>query len=331
MARIVITNRIPTEGVELLKAEHDVWMWDEEETISREECLRRIAGADAVLTLLTEKVDDEFLDAAGEQLKVVANVAVGFNNIDVAACDARSIVATNTPKVLTETTADTAFGLMLMVTRRFGEGERIIRSQTPWQWGMFFLLGTGLQGKTLGIVGAGQIGVAMARRAKAFGMNVVYCDAYEMDPQVAAELGAQRLETDELLASADVVSLHCPLIPAGQEGSTYHLIDADALARMKPTAYVVNSARGPIIDEEALVEALRAGQIAGAGLDVFENEPTVHPGLLELDNVVLLPHLGSATVETRTAMAELAANNALALLRGEEAITPVTQARRIRG
>jgi len=324
MAKVVITNRIPREGVELLEAEHDVTMWDHEECIPREECLRMIAGADAILTLLTEKVDDEFLEAAGEQLKVVANVAVGFNNIDVAACEKRGVVATNTPKVLTETTADTAFGLMLMVTRRFGEGERVIRSRTPWQWGMFYMLGMGLQGKTIGIVGAGQIGIAMARRAKAFGMDVVYTDAFEMDPTVATELGARRVEFDELLVTADVVSLHCPLIPKGQEGSTHHLIDAAALAAMKKTAYVVNSARGPIIDEAALVEALENGEIAGAGLDVFENEPAVHEGLIGRDDVVLLPHLGSATVETRTAMAELAARNALAVLAGTAPETPVT-------
>ena len=325
MAKVVITNRIPREGVEMLEAEHDVTMWDSEDCISREKCLEMIKGADAILTLLTEKVDDEFLDAAGDQLQVVANVAVGFNNIDVAACERHGVVATNTPKVLTETTADTAFGLMLMVTRRFGEGERVIRSKTPWQWGMFYMLGMGLQGKTIGIVGAGQIGIAMARRAKAFGMDVVYTDAREMDPAVAKELGARRVDMDELLATADVVSLHCPLIPEGQEGSTFHLIDADALKKMKKTAYVVNSARGPIIDEAALVEALENGEIAGAGLDVFENEPAVHEGLLERDDVVLLPHLGSATVETRTAMAELAARNALAVLAGKAPETPVTK------
>ncbi|WP_040157872.1 2-hydroxyacid dehydrogenase [Mobilicoccus massiliensis] len=325
MAKVVITNRIPQEGVDLLEEHHEVTVWDHDECISRETCLELIRGADAILTLLTEKVDDEFLDAAGDQLKVVANVAVGYNNIDVAACEKRGVIATNTPKVLTETTADTAFGLMLMATRRFGEGERVIRSSTPWQWGMFYMLGMGLQGKTIGIVGAGQIGVAMARRAKAFGMDVIYTDAFEMAPEVAAELGAKKVELDELLATADVVSLHCPLIPAGQEGSTHHLIDADALAKMKKTAYLVNSARGPIVDEAALVEALKNGEIAGAGLDVFEDEPTVHEGLLELDNVVLLPHLGSATVETRTAMAELAARNALAVLAGEKPETPVTK------
>lgn len=325
MSKVFIANRIPASAAEALRARHEVDYHDDETTISRAELLRRVQGADAVVTLLTEKVDEELLDTAGDQLKVVANVAVGFNNIDVPACEARGVVATNTPQVLTETTADTAFGLMLMATRRFGEGERIIRSGTPWQWGMFYLLGMGLQGKTVGIVGMGQIGQAMARRCVAFGMTVVYADEFELDEATAAALGgARRMPLDELLATADVVSLHCPLTE-----STRHLINAESLAAMKKTAYVVNSARGPVVDEAALVAALQNGDIAGAGLDVFENEPQVHPGLLECENVVLLPHLGSATTETRTAMADLAARNVLALLDGAEAITPVTKATRV--
>ena len=319
MARVVVTNRIPAEGLAALRAEHEVIAWEHEECISRAECLELVKGADGILTLLTEKVDAELLDAAGPQLKVVANVAVGYNNIDVPACEARGVVATNTPRVLTETTADTAFGLMLMVTRRFGEGERVIRSQTPWQWGMFYLLGMGLQGKTVGIVGMGQIGVAMARRAKAFGMSVVYADDYAPPAAALEGLDARKVTLDELLRVSDVVSLHCPYLP-----STHHLLSTEQFALMKRTAFVVNSARGPIIDEAALVAALEAGEIAGAGLDVFENEPAVHPGLLSMENVVLLPHLGSATVETRTAMAELAAANCLNVLRGEAPITPVT-------
>lgn len=319
MAKVVVTNRIPAEGLAALRAEHEVIAWEHEECISRAECLGLVKGADGILTLLTEKVDAELLDAAGPQLKVVANVAVGYNNIDVPACEARGVVATNTPRVLTETTADTAFGLMLMVTRRFGEGERVIRSQTPWQWGMFYLLGMGLQGKTVGIVGMGQIGVAMARRAKAFGMSVVYADDYDPPAAALEGLDARKVTLDELLRVSDVVSLHCPYLP-----STHHLLSTEQFALMKRTAFVVNSARGPIIDEAALVAALEAGEIAGAGLDVFENEPAVHPGLLSMENVVLLPHLGSATVETRTAMAELAAANCLNVLRGEAPITPVT-------
>lgn len=318
MSRVVVTGRIPEAALENLRAHHDVDAWEGEGSISREELLRRVAGADAIVSLLTERVDAELLDAAGPQLKVVSNVAVGYDNIDVPACTERGITATNTPGVLTEATADIAFGLILMATRRLGEGERLIRAGQPWKWGMFFLLGSSLQGKTLGIVGMGGIGQATARRAKAFGMEIVYQSRSEIDPQIAAELGARRVELDELLAISDVVSLHCPYGP-----NTHHLIGAEQLAGMKDTAYLVNTARGPIIDEAALALALREGQIAGAGLDVFENEPKVHPWLLELDNVTLVPHLGSATVETRTAMAVLAATNTLAVLNGEQPPTPI--------
>ena len=318
MSKIVVTGRIPEVAVERLRAEHEVDAWSAAEAISREELLARVAGADALLTLLTERVDAELLDAAGPQLKVVANVAVGYDNVDVPACTARGIIATNTPGVLTEATADVAFALILMATRRTGEGERVIRSGQPWKWGMFYLLGSGLQGKTLGVVGMGGIGQATARRARAFGMDVIYQSRSELAPEVAAELGARRVELDELLATADVVSLHCPYSPA-----THHLIGAEQFAAMRDSAYLVNTARGPIVDEAALADALRDGQIAGAGLDVYEREPLVHAGLLELDNVALLPHLGSATIETRTAMATLAADNALAVLAGEQPPTPI--------
>ncbi|WP_458116389.1 2-hydroxyacid dehydrogenase [Arthrobacter sp. D2-10] len=312
MSRVVVTGRVPEAAIEKLRAEHEVDAWEGSESIGREELLRRVAGADAVVSLLTERIDAELLDAAGPQLRMVANVAVGYDNIDVPACSQRGIVATNTPGVLTDATADIAFGLILMATRRLGEGERIIRSGQAWKWGMFFLLGSSLQGKTLGVVGMGGIGQATARRARAFGMEIVYQSRSEIDPRVAAELGARRVELDELLAISDVVSLHCPYGPA-----THHLIGAEQLVSMKDSAYLINTARGPIVDEAALASALRDGQIAGAGLDVFENEPSVHPGLLELENVALVPHLGSATVETRTAMAMLAADNVLAVLSGE--------------
>jgi glyoxylate reductase len=250
-------------------------------------------------------------------LKIVSNVAVGYNNIDVAACQSRGVLVTNTPGVLTDATADIAMALVLMTTRRLGEGERVIRSQTPWQWGMGYMLGTGIQGKRLGIVGMGQIGLATARRAHAFGMSIAFSRRTVM---AAAELGlpAEQLELDELLATSDVVSLHCPY-----SKDTHHLIGAREFSLMKSTAFLVNTARGPIVDEAALVTALRSGVIAGAGLDVFENEPEVHPGLLDLDNVVLIPHLGSATVETRTAMATTAAANTLAVLAGRPPLNPV--------
>lgn len=318
MAKVVVTGRIPEAALEKLRAEHEVDAWDGEQSISREELLGKVAGADALVTLLTERVDAELLEVAGPQLKVVSNVAVGYDNIVVADCTARGVRATNTPGVLTEATADIAFGLILMATRRLGEGERLIRSGTPWKWGMFFLLGSSLQGKTLSVVGMGGIGQATARRAKAFGMEVVYQSRSEIDPAIAAELGARRAELDELLTISDVVSLHCPY-----GANTHHLIGAQQLATMKPEAYLVNTARGPIVDEAALAQALREGVIAGAGLDVFEREPAVHPELLELENVALVPHLGSSTVETRTAMAVLASENTLAVLRGEDPVTPV--------
>ena len=319
MSRVVVTGRIPDAALEKIRAEHEVDAWAGPESISREELLRRVAGADAIVSLLTERVDGELLDAAGPQLKVVSNVAVGYDNIDVPACTSRGVVATNTPGVLTEATADIAFGLILMATRRLGEGERLIRAGQPWKWGMFFLLGSSLQGKTLGVVGMGGIGQATARRAKAFGMEIVYQSRSEIDPAIAAELGARRVDLDELLTVSDVVSLHCPYGP-----NTHHLIGAEQLAAMKSSTYLVNTARGPIVDEAALAAALRDGVIAGAGLDVFEKEPQVHPDLLDLENVTLVPHLGSATVETRTAMAVLAADNTLAVLRGEQPPTPIS-------
>lgn len=318
MSRVVVTGRIPDAALEKLRAEHEVDAWTGPESISREELLSRVAGADAIVSLLTERVDAELLDAAGRQLKVVSNVAVGYDNIDVPACTERGIIATNTPGVLTEATADIAFGLILMATRRLGEGERLIRAGQPWKWGMFFLLGSSLQGKTLGVVGMGGIGQATARRAKAFGMDIVYQSRSEIDPAIAAELGARRVDLDELLTVSDVISLHCPYGP-----NTHHLIGAEQLSAMKSSTYLVNTARGPIVDEAALAAALREGVIAGAGLDVFEDEPTVHPELLDLENVTLVPHLGSATVETRTAMAVLAADNTLAVLRGDQPRTPI--------
>ncbi|MFE4541124.1 2-hydroxyacid dehydrogenase [Arthrobacter sp. NPDC056727] len=318
MSRVVVTGRIPDAALEQLRAEHEVDAWTGPESISREELLRRVAGADAIVSLLTERIDGELLDAAGPQLKVVSNVAVGYDNIDVPACTERGVVATNTPGVLTEATADIAFGLILMATRRLGEGERLIRAGQAWKWGMFFLLGSSLQGKTLGVVGMGGIGQATARRAKAFGMDIVYQSRSEIDPAIAAELGARRVDLDELLTVSDVISLHCPYGP-----NTHHLIGAEQLSAMKSSTYLINTARGPIVDEAALAAALREGVIAGAGLDVFEKEPQVHPELLDLENVTLVPHLGSATVETRTAMAVLAADNTLAVLRGEQPPTPI--------
>jgi glyoxylate reductase len=228
------------------------------------------------------------------------------------------VVATNTPGVLVDATADIAMALILMSTRRLGEAERMVREGGSWSWSMFFMLGTGLQGKTLGIVGLGQIGAATARRARAFGMRIAYAGRRRADAALESELGAGMLDLDELLATADVVSIHTPLSDA-----TRHLIDGRRLALMKPTAHLVNTSRGPVVDEAALAAALRDGTIAGAGLDVFEREPEIHPGLRGLENVVLIPHLGSATIETRTAMGVLAAENTVAVLAGRPPPTPI--------
>ena len=317
-ARIVVTRRIPDPAIELLEGAGDVWVSPHDRPLSADELHSAVAGADAAVTLLHDRVDDAFLDAAGPALRIVANVAVGYDNVDVEACARRGVVVSNTPGVLTEATADIAFALILMSTRRLGEGERLIRARTPWSWSMFFMLGTGLQGKTLGIVGLGKIGQATARRARAFGMEIVYAGRRRAAEDVEAELSARFLPLDELLTTADVVTLHCPL-----SAETRHLIDGTALARMQPSAHLVNTTRGPVVDEAALAEALRAGAIAGAGLDVFEREPEVHPDLLELENVVLIPHLGSATIETRTAMGVLAAENVVAVLGGSAPVTPV--------
>jgi len=317
--KIVVTGRIPDAALELLRSIEgsDVWTWLDDEVIPTEIRNEQLADAHAAVTLLTDRVDAEFL-AAAPDLAIVANVAVGYNNIDVAACSGRDVVVTNTPGVLTDATADLAMALVLMTTRRLGEGERLIRSGAPWQWGMFMMLGTGLQGRTLGIVGMGGIGEALAQRARAFGMEIVYHNRRAVDAPTAERLGARLVDLDELLATSDVVSLNCPYSDA-----THHLIDAAALATMQPTAHLVNTARGPIVDEAALVDALANGVIAGAALDVFEHEPEVHPGLVELDTAVLIPHLGSATVETRTAMATTAAANVVEVLAGRAPLNAV--------
>jgi len=314
---VVVLGRVPSAAIDALKAEHEVWAWDSDDPLPSAKRDEVLATAAAALTLLGDRVDDAFLDAA-PNLRVISNVAVGYNNIDVDACARRGVIVTNTPGVLTDATADLAFGLLLAVTRRMGEGERLIRSGQPWQWSMFMMLGTGLQHRRIGIVGMGDIGLAVARRARAFGMHVAYHNRRAVDPTTEAQLGATLLPLSELLSTSDVVSLHCPYTP-----ETHHLINRDSLGLMRPTSYLINTARGPIVDEAALVEALTNGVIAGAGLDVYENEPTVHPGLLHLDNVALAPHLGSATEETRTEMALLAARNVIEVMAGNPPITPV--------
>jgi glyoxylate reductase len=262
--------------------------------------------------LLTDAIDASVLDAAGPSLKVVANVAVGYNNIDLPACRARGVAVTNTPDVLTNACADFTWALILAVTRRLGEGERQLRAGQWKGWALDHMLGMELRGKQLGLVGLGRIGRAVAGKAPAFGMTVAYTS------RTATLEGATAMPLDRLLATSDVVSLHCPMTP-----ETRHLIDQKALARMKRSAYLINTSRGPVVDEAALAWALKERLIAGAALDVYEKEPEVHPGLLALENALLIPHLASATTETRTAMADLAASNVIAVLAGRPAVTPV--------
>lgn len=318
--RIVVTRRVPDSALELLRAVGDVWVSPHDRPLTTAELHEAVAGADAVVGLLHDRIDSALLNAAGAQLRCVANVAVGYDNIDVPAATQRGVRVTNTPGVLTDATADLAMALILMTTRRLGEGERLLRARRPWSWHLFFMLGTGLQGKTLGIVGLGAIGSATARRARAFGMRIAYASPEPAPPELERELETRRMGLDELFAAADVVSLHVPLTE-----DTRHLVDADRLRRMKPTAHLVNTTRGPVVNEAALASALAEGVIAGAALDVFEREPEVHPGLLDCENVVIVPHLGSATIETRTAMAELAARNAVAVLSGQAPPTPVNE------
>lgn len=309
-AKVLVTREIPAAGMTLLEG-YDVAVLGEG-VPGREELLEAASGAAAILSTLTETVDAELLDAAGSGLRVVANLAVGYDNVDVEAATERGVVVTNTPGVLDETTADTAFMLLLAAARRLGEGERLVRSGEWEAWGPKQLTGPDVYGKRLGIVGFGRIGQAVARRAGGFGMSVLY-HARSRKPEAERELDARRMSLDDLLRESDFVSLHTPLT-----SETEGLIGAREFGLMKREAVLVNTARGPVVDEAALAEALASGEIFAAGLDVYEQEPEVHPKLLELENVVLAPHIGSASIETRDRMARLAAENLVAVLEGRE-------------
>ncbi|MEW6250161.1 MAG: D-glycerate dehydrogenase [Planctomycetota bacterium] len=317
-AKVVVSRRTPPPLVEMLSvAGLHADVFDQDDPPARAALLDHARGAAGLVTMLSEKVDRELLDAAGPGLKVVANFAVGYDNIDLAACRQRGVRVTNTPGVLTDATADIAWALILSTARRIVEGDRLVRTGRWTGWQPLQLLGLQLSGATLGIVGAGRIGTAVALRSMGFSMRVLYVDD-RVSPELEQKLGAQRVALRDLLPAADVLSLHVPLTPA-----TRHLIGREQLRSMKPTAILINTARGPVVDEAALVEALRERRIAAAGFDVYEHEPQLTPGLTDLPNVVLLPHLGSATTATRQKMSQMVADNVLAVLAGREPPNPV--------
>jgi glyoxylate reductase len=301
--RVLLTRRIPRSILERLEADVDVDLYEGTGAMTADELRVRVRDKDGLVSVLTDKVTRELLGEA-DRLKVVSNIAVGYENINIPAARERGVVVTNTPDVLTEATAELTWSLILAVARRIAEGDRLIRRGGWKGWTLDFMLGTELRGKQLGIIGRGRIGRAVAAKAPAFGMHAVFAK--------------HDMSLDELLISSDVISIHTPMTP-----ETRHMIDRRTLARMKRTAILVNAARGPIVDEEALAWALNERLIAGAGLDVYEREPIVHEALLTLENVVLVPHLGSATRETRTAMIDLAVSNVLAVLAGRPPLTPV--------
>ena len=319
MARnIFISNILPDEARALIPRDVTVDYNSGQTGLSKTELISRLRGKDGLICHIISTIDEEVL-AAAPTVKVVANVAVGYNNIDVAAARRRGVVVTNTPDVLTETTADFAWTLLMAAARRVVEADHFARSGQWHKWEWDLLWGADVFGKTLGVVGFGRIGRAVARRALGFNMRVLYQDAVRADAAVERELRATRMDLEPLLAESDFVSLHTPLLP-----ETRHLMGERTLKLMKKSAVLVNAARGPVVDEAGLVRALKEGWIAGAGLDVFEEEPKIHPGLLPLKNVVLAPHIASASFDTRLAMATLAVRNCLAVLDGKPPLTPVS-------
>ena len=317
--KVVVTRKIPGNGVKMLQgAGYEVAVSPHDRPLERQELLEFIKGADAVMTQLEDEVDDEYLNAAGPQLKIVANYAVGFNNLNLDSLASHNVIGTNTPDVLTEAVAEHAFGLMLAIGRRIVEADKLTRVKAV-EFGPEVLLGLELKGKTLGVIGLGRIGSRVAEIAHAIGMNVIYFDNNKQNQELEQKVGAQARDSVEaVLKEADIISLHVPLLD-----STKHLINADRLKMMKPTSYLVNTSRGPVVAEAELVEALRNKTIAGAALDVGETEPKWAEGLVDLDNVVLTPHIASATNEARSAMGVLAAENIIEVLNGRPPKTPV--------
>lgn len=312
--KVFVTRKIPQTGLDLLtQAGHEVKISPLDRPLSRDELKQEAVGSEAVLSQLVDKIDGEVMDAIGHQLKIIANYAVGYDNINLKDAEARKILVTNTPDVLTDAVADHAFALMLAVARRVAESDRFARAGKYTGWQPFLLLGQDVYGKTLGIVGLGRIGTALAKRAaKGFGMKVIYYDRGNKNAELDAEINAEAVSMEELLKTADFVSLHVPLT-----AETKHLISTPQLEKMKKTAVLVNTSRGPVVDEQALLEVLKKGDIFGAGIDVWENEPKLISGLADLENIVITPHTASATVETRENMSRVAAENIIAVLRNQ--------------
>lgn len=316
MEKIFVTYKIPEIGLKLL-SKFDLEVNEEDRILSKEEIIERARDATALVTLLSDNIDAEVINALPE-LKVIANYAVGFNNIDVEAAKAKGVIVTNTPDILTDATADLAMALLLSTARRIVEADKFVRKGLFKGWKPELLLGIELNGKTLGIIGLGRIGKAVAKRAQAFGMKVVYHNRRPLSKEEEETLNVEYRSLEQLLKESDFVSLHVPLTK-----ETYHLLGRSRLKLMKPSAVLINTSRGAVVDEKALIEFLQQGKIAAAGLDVYENELEVPYALKELDNVILLPHIGSATVETRNNMAVLVAKNVLAVLEGKKPLTPV--------
>ncbi|MFQ5915266.1 MAG: 2-hydroxyacid dehydrogenase [Nitrospinota bacterium] len=316
--KILVTRLLPKKAMEMIHKAVNAQVNAHDRPMTRRELLRGLKGKDGVLSLLNDQMDAEAMDVAGPRLKVIANYAVGFNNVSIPAATERGIVVTNTPEVLTETTADMAWALIMAACRRVAEGDEFLRRGKPWDWAPLMMLGADVHGKTLGILGLGRIGQGVARRARGFSMKVLYYDAIRQKPRVEEELGVQFKPFLSVVRQADILSVHTPLMK-----ETTHLINARVLKAMKKTAYLVNTSRGPVVDEAALGKALKRGDIAGAGIDVFEREPKVHPELLKRRNAVITPHIASATTETRTAMGTVAASNLIAVLKGKKPPTPV--------
>jgi glyoxylate reductase len=315
--KVYVTRRIPEPAIELLRQHCEVEINPDDRVLGKSELVEKVRGRDAVLCLLTDTIDDEVFEAAGSQCKLFANYAVGFNNVDVQAATRRGIIVTNTPGVLDNATADLAWALLFSVARRIVEADGYLRSGKFKGWGPMLLLGRDITGKTLGIIGTGRIGTNFAKKASGFDMKILYNDV-KRNINFEEETGGVLVDKETLLREADFISLHVPLLP-----STTHLIGEKEFKLMKKTAILINTSRGPVVDEKALVKALIEGEIWGAGLDVFENEPELEPGLEELDNVVIVPHIASATIEARTNMGMIAVRNVINVLAGKEPETCV--------